>query len=111
MTKVLIKSGYFATRMSNSNAKMYNHDVAVRVYDKCSGQNLGIAQERIFVFMEEDSDAPHGGVTAKIYCKVLEAHLLTILDKNSILMHDNAPIHTAKIIKAYLVEQGISIMD
>lgn len=63
------------------------------------------------VVMEGDPDSPRGGVTAKRYLAVLEEYLPTILEYNSIFMHDNAPIHTARIIENWFFEQGIEIMD
>ena len=53
-----------------------------------------------------------GGVTARVYRAVLDTHLLPILQQNgAIFMHDNAPIHTAGIIEAWLCENRINVMD
>ena len=61
------------------------------------------------VVMEGDPESPHGGVTAKRYLAVLEEYLPTILEHNSIFMHDNAPIHTARLIENWFLEQVLKL--
>lgn len=61
--------------------------------------------------MEGDPDSPRGGVTAKRYIQVLEEYLPTILEPDSIFMHDNAPIHTAHLVQDWFVEQAIEVID
>jgi hypothetical protein len=51
------------------------------------------------VAMNGDPTAKRGEVTARAYCAVLDEHLLTVLDVDSIFMHDNARIHEAKHTK------------
>jgi hypothetical protein len=51
------------------------------------------------VRMYGDERSPRGGVTARVYCDVLNQHLPPLLQLGSIFMHDNAPIHTAKDYK------------
>ena len=63
------------------------------------------------VVMEGDQNAKRGGVTAQVYREVLAEHLPTILDFDSIFMQDNAPIHKARIIREWFLEQGIEVMD
>ena len=48
--------------------------------------------------MEGDTTSLRTGVTARVSKAVLDTHLLPILRYGAILMHDNAPIHTAHII-------------
>lgn len=61
--------------------------------------------------MNGDPQAPKGGVSARSYYVVLSEHLPTILNENSIFMHDNAPIHTAGLIKGLFEEMGVKVMD
>lgn len=62
------------------------------------------------VTMEGDPLSARGGVTARVYMDILERHLRPIMGFHSIFMHDNASIHTARIIKAWLLENGVNIM-
>jgi hypothetical protein len=42
---------------------------------------------------------------------VLHEYFPTILEYNSIFMHDNAPIHKAHKIRDMFIELGINIID
>jgi hypothetical protein len=48
--------------------------------------------------MKGDEVSAQGGDTAARYLELLEEHLPTILDFDSIFMQDNAPIHKAYIV-------------
>ena len=61
--------------------------------------------------MDGDPTARRGGVTARIYREVLDQHLLPILHFGTIFMHDNAPIHTAHLIREWLEEHNVDVMD
>ncbi len=61
--------------------------------------------------MDGDPESARGGVTARENRAVLKEHLPTILDENSILMHDKPPIHTAGIIKDFLWEWAVEMME
>lgn len=50
--------------------------------------------------MERDIDAKKNGYTQNSYLKVLEDNIPTLWEPGLIFMQDNAPIHTAKRIKA-----------
>lgn len=52
-----------------------------------------------------------GGVTAWSYVNVLKEHLPTVLGKSRTFMQDNAPIHTAQIVKNWLQEEDIRLLD
>jgi len=60
--------------------------------------------------MEGDSDSRRGGVTAKVYKDILDEYLPPILGIGAIFMQDNAPIHTARIIRDWLIENGVKVM-
>ncbi len=63
------------------------------------------------VAMEGNPTSKRGGVTAQAYCAVLDEHLPTVLDADSIFMHDNARIHTARHTKKWLKENNIEVME
>lgn len=56
--------------------------------------------------MPGNSDSKQGGVTSAVYLEVLKDMLPTLQEPGLEFMQDNAKIHTAKIIKAWFVEQG-----
>ena len=55
--------------------------------------------------MEGDQNAKRGGVTAKVYLKVLAEYLPIILEHNSIFMQDNASIHKAHKVIAFFLQR------
>ncbi len=61
--------------------------------------------------MDWDTAAKRWGVTAQAYCAVLDEHLLTVFDADSIFMHDNAQIHTAKLTKKWLEDNHVEVME
>jgi hypothetical protein len=72
---------------------------------------FGYGIRTTLVPMEGDPNSRRGGVTAMVYREILEQHLPPILGIGSIFMQDNAPIHTAHIIREWFTSQGIDIMD
>ena len=60
--------------------------------------------------IEGDKDAKRGGITTKVYIKVLREYLPTILEHNSIFMQDNAPIYTAYKVIEFFEEMGIKVI-
>jgi hypothetical protein len=61
--------------------------------------------------MTGDPDAPRKGITARRYIKVLDEYLPTVLDYNSIFIQDNAPIHTARAVKQWFIDNAIETVD
>jgi transposase len=61
--------------------------------------------------MQGDPNAPRGGVTARVYLDLLEQYLPTVMDYDSTFMHDNASIHRAYIVREWLEEEGIPVLD
>jgi hypothetical protein len=57
-----------------------------------------------------DSASKRGGVMARAYCDVFDKHLPTVLDDNSIFMHDNARVHMAKHTRNWLQDHHIEAM-
>ena len=63
------------------------------------------------VVMRGDPASKKGGVTARIYIRVLDEHLPTVLDYDSIFMQDNTPIHKAHAVTKWLEDMGIEVVD
>ena len=63
------------------------------------------------VIMERDEESKKGGYSAKSYLAVMEDQLPTIWEPGMVFMQDNAPIHTAEIIKNWLRDNGIQVLD
>jgi hypothetical protein len=61
--------------------------------------------------MNGNPDSRRRGVTAKAYTAVLQECLPTILDADSIFMHDNAKPHTAKHTQKWLQDNSIEVME
>ncbi len=61
--------------------------------------------------MNGDPVSKRGGVTAKAYTAVLQEYLPTILDADSIFMHDNARPHTAKLMQKWLKDNAVEVME
>ncbi len=62
------------------------------------------------IVMERDQESKKKGYTARIYRQVLDNYLAPIIDEDAIFMQDNAPIHTAFIVKDWLEEHLITVM-
>ena len=63
------------------------------------------------VFMPGDPDSKKGDVTSLVYIEVLADEVPTLWEPGLIFMQDNAPIHTARIIKAWFEENGIEVEE
>ena len=63
------------------------------------------------VFMTGDPEAKKGGVTSAVYLEILEDELLTIQEPGLVFMQDNASIHTARLVKNWLKEEGIEVLE
>ena len=68
-------------------------------------------QKSDLVFMSDDSDAKRGGITSAVYLKILEEQMSTLWESGLIYMQDGASIHTARIIKKWLADNGIEVID
>jgi transposase len=54
--------------------------------------------------------SPRGGITSQVISHLYRSFLLEIIRPDDIFMHDNAPVHTAHIIKRILEELHIEVM-
>ena len=71
---------------------------------------FGYGIRTTLVPMEGDPDSKRGGVTAQVYKDILDKHLPPILGIGAIFIQDNAPIHTTRIIRDWLIENGVEVM-
>lgn len=61
--------------------------------------------------MTRDENSCRNGYSAASYLEILEENLFAIYSPEMSFMQDNAPIHTARIIKKFFEENGISTID
>ena len=82
------------------------HDVSIMVW-ACF---WGMHRSELYA-LTRDSEAKRNGYSANSYIQVLDDNLLGIYEPGLIFMQDNAPIHTAKKVKKWFEENGITIMS
>jgi hypothetical protein len=70
----------------------------------------GVRRSDLIVMGEDDSGSKDG-VTGRIYLDLLQNQLPTLLDEDSIFMHDNAPIYTFKQVTEWLKDMDIEVLD
>ncbi|RYO78149.1 hypothetical protein DL766_007935 [Monosporascus sp. MC13-8B] len=63
------------------------------------------------VALDGDPEAARGGVTGRVYRDHLDEYLPECLDGDSIFMQDNAPVHTARIVKEWLQRQAVEVLE
>ena len=68
-------------------------------------------QKSDLVFMSDDFEAKQKRVTSAIYLKVLEEQMSTLWESDLIYMQDEVSIHTAYIIKKWLADNKIEVMN
>ena len=54
------------------------------------------------IIMQRDPDAPHGGYSAQSYIQALQQGLLPHWRDSQLFMHDNARIHTARVVVNFM---------
>ena len=68
-------------------------------------------QKSDLVFMSDDSDAKQREITSAVYLKVLEEQMSTLWESDLIYMQNEASIHIACIIKKWLADNEIEVID
>ena len=57
----------------------------------------------------------HDKINATIYKEILKKHVVpnlrTAINQPAVFMQDNAPCHTAKSVKTFLSEKGVTVME
>jgi transposase len=62
------------------------------------------------ILLDGDPEAPRGGISSRVIEVLYAALLPQLVQEGDIFMHDNAPVHTAAIIKAILAHMRIEVM-
>ena len=71
---------------------------------------FGFRYKSNLVVINGDKDAKRGGITTKVYIKVLREYLLIILEHNSVFMQDNALIYKAYKVIEFFKEIRIEVI-
>ncbi|KAJ6168001.1 hypothetical protein N7497_000844 [Penicillium chrysogenum] len=61
--------------------------------------------------LDGDPEAARGGVDSWVIEQLYRAFLPDFIRDGDIFMHDNAPVHTARVIRVLILELGINVMD
>ena len=61
--------------------------------------------------LERDYESKKHGYTARSYINVLEANLYSIWEPGLEFMQDNAPIHSAGLVRKWFQDHGIPVME
>ena len=68
-------------------------------------------QKSDLVFMSDNFNAKQKKIISIIYLKILEEQMSTLWESDLIYMQDEASIHTACIIKRWLADNEIKVMN
>ena len=68
-------------------------------------------QKSDLVFMSDNSEAKQRRITSAVYLKVLEEQMSILWESDLIYMQDEVSIHTAHIIKRWLADNEIEVID
>ena len=94
--------------------QLLEHDVQTRRTGKAVKQMFWAAfGEDIrtgLVPLDGDPEAQRGGVTSRVIRDLYQAFLPEFIGPNDIFMQDNAPVHTARIVKQVLEDLHIQVM-
>ena len=60
--------------------------------------------------MGRDPNTKRNGYTAASYVGVLDEELPTLFEPGLLFMQDNAPIHTSRLVREWLEENGIDVL-
>ena len=69
------------------------------------------SQKSDLIFMSDDSEAKQKEVISAVYLKVLKEQMSTLWESDLIYMQNEASIHTACIIKKWLADNEIEVID
>ena len=71
----------------------------------------GDGRKSDLIFMPGNPEAKQERVTSTVYLEVLEEQMPMLWKPGLIYMQDEASIHTAHIIKRWLADNGIEVID
>ena len=90
----------------------------IQLYNKDKNKSIMIwasfeddDQKSDLVFMPGDSEAKQKEITSAVYLKVLEEQMPTLWESGLIYMQNEVSIHTACIIKKWLANNEIEVID
>lgn len=63
------------------------------------------------ILIEKDSEARRGGVTGRVYLRMLQEQLPSLCLNTTVFLQDNAPMHTYTLVRQWLADNGITAMD
>jgi transposase len=63
------------------------------------------------VYISRDPEAKYGGIISAVYLEFLEDKLPILWELGLVFMQDNASIYTACIVKDWLKEQRIEVLN
>ena len=63
------------------------------------------------MIMKRDPAAKRNGYTAASYCDILDQELLGFLQPDLQFMQDNAPIHTATVVKRWFEQHDLKVLE
>ena len=88
--------------------QIYNKDkdITVMIWT-CFGDD---SQKFDLIFMPGDPDLKWGEIISAVYLEIIEEQLPILWESGLIFMQNDASIHTAHIIKDWLIEIGITMM-
>lgn len=78
---------------------------------RCFGGGFKFDQQSPLVPLTSDGPSAGGGITATVIKQLYMEQLPGLLSNRDIFMQDNAPVHTAHIIRNLLRELGLEIME
>jgi hypothetical protein len=85
-------------------------DISVMVWD-CIWWHNGLVQKSDLVIMERDPESKRNGYTAQSYLNVLDDQKPRCWQLGLIFMQDNAPIHSAHVVRDCFTENAIPVVD
>lgn len=75
------------------------------------GAFYGAGEQSNLLRLGRDPDAKRNGYTARSYIGALEDQLPSLWEPGLLFMQDNAPIHTSRLARAWLEENGIDVLE
>ena len=60
--------------------------------------------------LDGDSNSQHSGATSSFISDLYQSYLPDIVHSENTFIYDNAPVHTAVIVRTILAELGVEIM-
>lgn len=97
-----------ADRYKREHVQTYtvSKDVRVMVW----GAFCGLWKTPLYI-LERDFESKKHGFSAQSYLDVLNGNEIQIMTEGTLFMHDNAAIHTARVVKEWFFERSVKVID